>query len=202
MVLRISVLLVCGMAEGIWSIAVFKCKAEKTREVLVGIYDFAKDLEGLRDLHFIVRDRIEDQVIFSFRFLEEQKVKDVVNSKIAFKLGNLLAEDMFVIDPPADHPLYRYVAWPLKETEEKRGSDKFSLFCSFLSQMSRSVVEMAKNQYFNSAERVELAHVFSWMLGCTEYGLLSPHGMEVGYFDRMEDKYHTFLKQDFQPLKE
>ena len=56
---------------------------------------------------------------------------------------------------------------------------------------------MIENNYFASNERVELAHVMSWMLGSTEYGLLSTSGMEIGYYDRLGDKYCSYLRQDF-----
>lgn len=64
--------------------------------------------------------------------------------------------------------------------------------------MSALVVEMVEKDYFSSSERVELSHAVSWMLGCTEYGLLRTSGMEVGYYDRLEDKYCSYLRQDFQ----
>ena len=35
------------------------------------------------------------------------------------------------------------------------------------------------------------------MLGCTEYGLLSSLGMEIGYYDRIEDKYCSYLKERY-----
>jgi hypothetical protein len=35
------------------------------------------------------------------------------------------------------------------------------------------------------------------MLGCTEYGLISPTHWEVGYYDRVEDKASPYLKQNF-----
>jgi len=63
--------------------------------------------------------------------------------------------------------------------------------------MSAIVIELIENEYFASSERVELAHVVSWMFGCTEYGLLSTTGMEVGYYDRLNDKYCSYLRQNF-----
>lgn len=59
------------------------------------------------------------------------------------------------------------------------------------------IVQLIENEYFASNERVELAHVISWMLGCTEYRLLSASGMEIGYYDRLEDKYCSYLRQGF-----
>jgi hypothetical protein len=60
------------------------------------------------------------------------------------------------------------------------------------------VVQMIENNYFASNERVELSHVTSWILGCTEYGILRTSGMEVGYYDRLDDKYCSYLRQEFQ----
>ena len=77
------------------------------------------------------------------------------------------------------------------------GQSKFNLFIDFLKNMSAIVVQLIENDYFVSNERVELAHVMSWMLGCTEYGLLSASGMEIGYYDRLDDKYCRYLRQEF-----
>jgi hypothetical protein len=56
---------------------------------------------------------------------------------------------------------------------------------------------MARKGYSSSTEKVEIAHVTSWMLGFTEYGKLSTAHMEVGYYDRIEDKCHKYLQQEF-----
>jgi len=71
------------------------------------------------------------------------------------------------------------------------------MFCTFLSKLSDIVVDMAEKGYFDSAERVEIAHVMSWMLSCTEYASLTTRRMEVGYYDRIEDRCHSYLKQSF-----
>jgi hypothetical protein len=60
---------------------------------------------------------------------------------------------------------------------------------------------MIRENYFNSAERVEMAHLASWMLGCTEYGLMSPAHWEVGYYDRLRFKACPYIKQDFSKTK-
>jgi hypothetical protein len=91
----------------------------------------------------------------------------------------------------------KYVAWSPEQRMSKSGLDKFPEFCSILSKMSGLVIEMLKNDYFGSNERVEIAHVMSWMLGCTEYGKMSPTHWELGYYDRIEDKYCQYLRQDF-----
>jgi len=180
-----------------WTVTVFKCKAENVESVLVDFYSFAKDLEGVRDLHFLIRDRLDDDVVFSFRFLVETKDKEVIKSKIAYRLRSYKPKIRFAIDPSKRSPLGKYVAWSSEKRIEKDGQRKFARFCKFLSQMSRLVVEMARKKYFDSAERVEIAHVMSWMLGCTEYGLLSAKHMEVGYYDRIKDKSHPYLRKSF-----
>lgn len=60
------------------------------------------------------------------------------------------------------------------------GQSKFNWFIDLLKNLSALVVQLIENDYFALDERVELAHVMSWMFGCTEYGLLSSMGMEVG----------------------
>jgi len=185
-----------------WSVIVFKCKSERAKDVLINLYGFVEGLEGVKDLHFLIRDRVDDEVVFSFRILGEQKEKEIINSKVSFKLRSLMPEEDFVIDPDPGHSLYKYVAWPWREAINERGSEKFTAFCSFLSQLSKIVVNMAKEDYFDSEERVEIAHVMSWMLGCTEYGRLSTKEVQVGYYDRIRDKYHTYLEQQFLEPKE
>jgi hypothetical protein len=70
------------MADDDWCVAVFRCKPADVRRVLVSFYGFVKDLEGVRSLHFIIRDRQEDDVVFSFRVLVDSKDKQIVKSKI------------------------------------------------------------------------------------------------------------------------
>jgi hypothetical protein len=77
------------------------------------------------------------------------------------------------------------------------GQDKFNQFIDLLKNLSAIVVQMIENDYFASNERVELAHFMSWMLGCTEYILLRSSGMEIGYYDRLGDKYCSYLRQGF-----
>lgn len=186
------------MADLDWCVAVFKCKWDRAKDVLVDFYIFVDGMFGVKDLHFLIRDHVGEEVVFSFRLLVEDGQMEVVKSKIRYSLGRLVSEGSFSINPRRGSPLCEYAAWHPDERIVKFGEEKFSLFCRFLSQFSRAVIEMAKNGYFNSEERIELAHVTSWMLGCTEYGLLSTEAMQVGYYDRIEDKYHTYLKQGFR----
>ena len=185
-----------------WCVAVFKCRPASVKEVLVEVYRFADDLKGVRSLHFLIRDRVEDEVVFSFRLMVEPKLKEIVKSKLAYKLGTLLSEEKFAIDPAVGNSLEQYVTWlPDKRIADFRQA-KFNLFIDLLKNLSAIVVQLIENNYFASHERVELAHLMSWMLGCTEYGLLSTSGMEIGYYDRLDDKYCSYLRQDFPKSKE
>lgn len=185
------------ITTGDWCVAVFKCKSSAAEFVLVEFYNFVKDLEGVGDLHFIIRDRVEDEVVFSFRVLIDPKYKKIIESKIAYKLRAAVSEDKFAINPRAEHPLAKYVAWSSNDRIAKYGAEKFQVFSGLLSQLSRIVIDMAEKKYFDTSERVELAHVMSWMLGCTEYGLLSKKHMEIGYFDRITDRPHVYLREAF-----
>jgi len=178
-----------------WCVAVFKCKSERVKSALVDFYDFVTGLQGVKNFHFLIRDRAGDDVVFSFRVLAEDQHMKVVKSKLHYRLTVLMPEEKFAIDPDEDHLLHKYVAWSAKGGIEKYGRERFDIFCSFLSQVSNIVVNMAKKGYFSSAERVEMAHVISWMLGCTEYGLLTLKRMEVGYFDRIDNRKIPYLMQ-------
>lgn len=179
-----------------WCVAVFKCTAESIRNVLLEFYSFMKDVEGVKSLHFLIRDRVRSEVVVCLRVLTEQKSKEIIKSKMRFKLGGLVP-DKFAVDPDSRDPLKKYVAWNVEERTSEVGAEKFSEFCDLLSKMSDLVIQMVKNDYFKSDERAEIAHIMSWMLGCTEYGLMSPNHWEVGYYDRIEDKRCPFLKQSF-----
>jgi hypothetical protein len=167
------------------------------KDVLVGVYRFADALKGVHSLHFLVRDRVEGEVVFSFRVMVDPKLKETIKSKLASKLGTLLSEDYYAIDPSAGNSLAKYVAWMPEKRIADYGQTKFNQFIDLLKNLSAIVVQLIENDYFASNERVELAHFMSWMLGCTEYGLLSTSGMEVGYYDRLNDKYCSYLRQDF-----
>jgi len=184
------------MTSGRWCVAVFKCTQENIRNVLLDFYGFMKDLEGLESLHFLIRDRVKSEIIVSFRVLATEKMREIARSKMDHKL-NELVPDKFAVDPDTKHPLNKYVAWGNGQRISKSGVDKFPEFCDLLSKISGLVIDMLKNDYFDSTERVEIAHVMSWMLGCAEYGKLSPVHMEVGYYDRIEDKYCQYLREDF-----
>jgi hypothetical protein len=180
-----------------WCVAVFKCSPDVVKNVLVEFYRFADELKGVRSLHFLIRDRVEDEVVFSFRVMVDPKFKGIIKSKLAIKLGTLLSEDKFVIDPASGNSFKQYVAWLPEKRIADCGQIKFNQFIDLLKSMSAIVVQLIENDYFASNERIEVAHVISWMLGCTEYGMLRTSGMEVGYYDRLEDKYCSYLRQEF-----
>jgi len=185
-----------------WCVAVFKCSPNSVKKVLVEVYRFADGLKGVRSLHFLIRDRVEDEVVFSFRVMVEPKFKEMIKTNLACKLGTLLSEDKYVVDPVAGNCFEQYVAWLPDKRIADFGQNKFNQFIDLLKNMSAIVVQLIENDYFASNERVELAHVMSWMLGCTEYGLLSSRGMEIGYYDRLDDKYCSYLRQDFPKSNE
>jgi hypothetical protein len=181
-----------------WRVAVFKCKPEQVREVLVGLYRFCSDLEGVKSLHFLSKDHVDGEVVFSFRIRVETRLRRVVKSKLAYKLGELLGEDKYAVDPTAGAPLEQYVDWSPAKRIEEFGAAKFDEFTGFLGKLSAMVVELFDKGYSGSAERVELSYLISGMLCCTEYGSLTPTGMDIGYYDRVTNNYRPYLRQDFQ----
>ena len=67
------------------------------------------------------------------------------------------------------------------------GEKKFCQFVDLLKSLSAIVVDMVElKTILLPANALSSAHAVSWMLGCTEYGLLSSSGMEIGYYDRLE----------------
>jgi hypothetical protein len=114
----------------------------------------------------------------------------------------LLSEDKYVVDPAVGNCFEQYVAWLPDKRIVDFGQSKFNLYIDLLKNMSATIVQLIENDYFALKERVELAHVMSWMLGCTEYGLLSPSGMEVRVYDRLDNKYCSYLRQDFPKSSE
>ncbi|MDQ1280818.1 MAG: hypothetical protein QG670_2081 [Thermoproteota archaeon] len=185
------------MSSNDWSVVVLKAESDKVAKTFVDFYRFVEDLIGVKDMHFLIRGRVDDDIFLSFRILLESKEKDDLENIIALRLEKSMPENAFAINPDLEQPFYRYVSWPWRDTINRRGLDKFTLYCSFLSKLSRMVVEMAEKDYFNPEERVEMIHVASWMLGCTEYGQLSVEGWEIGYCDHITNKNFTYQKQVF-----
>ena len=56
-----------------WYVAVFKCSPDYVKNILVEVYRFVDNLKGVRSLHFLIRDRVEDEVVLSFRVMVEPK---------------------------------------------------------------------------------------------------------------------------------
>ena len=185
-----------------WIVAVFKCDYSTAKNFIVEFYRFVDDLKGVLSLHFLIRDRVEDEVVFSFRVMVSPRFKEIIKNKLAYKLSTFLKADKFAVDPPATSYLGQYVAWAPEKRISDLGQDKFTEFIDVLKSLSTIAVQMIESDYFASSKRVELSHVMSWMLGCAEYGLLSTSGMEVGYYDRLEEKYWSYLRQDFANARE
>ena len=179
-----------------WSVTIVKCKAERAQEFLVKIYRFIEGVEGVKDLHFLIRDSVDKDVIFSFRVLTDQESYKAIRKGITSMLRTLMPKTHFAINPESKHPFCKYVSRSAMERIANDGAEKSNMLCSLLNQLSRVVVEMAENNYYSSNERVETAHVMSWMLGLTEYGVLTTKQMEVGYYDRISDKYSAYLRSD------
>jgi hypothetical protein len=77
-------------------------------------------------LHFLLRDRVEDEVVVSFRVMVEPKFKEIVKTKLACKLGTLLSVDEYAIDPAAGNSLEKYVAWLPEQRITDYGQSKFN----------------------------------------------------------------------------
>lgn len=109
---------VISLIENAWLVTVFKYDYSNAKEILIDLYNFAKDLEEVKDLFSIIRYRVEDEVVFSFRFMIEE---ENTFSQIQFKLKNLIPEENFMLNLIPDNPLYKYEACPQKKTLKKLG---------------------------------------------------------------------------------
>jgi hypothetical protein len=178
-----------------WSVIVVKTQPAHVRETVVRVYRFLEDLIGVAAIHFVVRDRMQDGVLVSFRLRLESADADATKAAIRRELVHETIVD-FAIDPSTSHPLHKFGAWPWQATVQQRGAEKFAQFSEYLSQFSRIVVDMAEHDDFASSERAEMAHVVAWMLGLTECGVLRVKGMkgvDIGYYDRIENTTHPYL---------
>jgi hypothetical protein len=52
-----------------WIVTVVKLNAQNIKNVSIDFYDFVSDLPETENLHFIIIDRLDDEVVFSFRVL-------------------------------------------------------------------------------------------------------------------------------------
>jgi hypothetical protein len=94
---------------------------------------------------FWVRDRVEDEVVFSFRVMVEPKYKEMVKTNLSCKLGALLSVDKFAVDPAVGNSLEKYVAWLPNKRIADFGESKFNLFIDLLKNLSVTVVQMIEN---------------------------------------------------------
>ena len=53
----------------VWCVAVFRCEPRSVTKCLVEFYDFVKDIDGVKSVHFLIRDRVGKEVVFSFECL-------------------------------------------------------------------------------------------------------------------------------------
>jgi hypothetical protein len=127
----------------------------------------------------------------------EPKLKDIIISKSAVKLSTLFGADKFAIDPPVESDLGQYISWCPEKKLAQMGQARFTSFIDLLKNLSALVVDAVENNYYASSERIKIAHIFSSMPGCTEYGMLRTTGMEIGFYDRLEDKYCSYIRQTF-----
>jgi hypothetical protein len=181
-----------------WCVAVFALKPEQIKNDLPYFYNFINNTDGVKNTHFLTKDRINDKVVFSFRVMIDLKLKRIIKSKIVYKLKNMIPSEDFAVEPNFDSPLHKFVEWEPEKRIAEIGLKKFMDLVAFLSRTSKFAVDMIENDFFASNERVQLVQAMAGVLGCTEYGKLSSKAMELGYYDRIDDKYCTHLKEEYQ----
>ena len=81
------------MSSNDWIVVVIKLTSDKARDMLVDFYRYAEDLIGVKDVHFVIRDRVDEEVVFSFRILVESQEQMKLEERVAFKLGGKLPDD-------------------------------------------------------------------------------------------------------------
>lgn len=114
-----------------WIVAVFKCKSSDIKKLLVEFYRFVDDLKEVQSLHFLIRDRIDDEVVFSFRIMVDHKSKETAKTKVTNKLSSLLRIDKFAVNPNSENRLAKYVAWVPENRLSDCGKNKFCQFIMF-----------------------------------------------------------------------
>lgn len=87
----------------------------------------------------MVADRIDGEIVFSFRVMVEPKLKEIIKSKSAFILNTLVGADRFGIDPESD--LRQYVSWFPEKKLAHVGPARFTSFIDFLKNLSALVVD-------------------------------------------------------------
>ena len=94
-----------------WSVVVVKCPSEQTQKMLVDFYRYVEYIVGVNSLHFLIHDRVDDEVVLSFRILIDSTEKRRIDEVVALKLQNSFPKGKFALNPEPKHPLYTYVAW-------------------------------------------------------------------------------------------
>lgn len=107
----------------VWCVAVFKCEPKSVTKCLVEFYDFVKDIEDVKSLHFLIRDRVGKEVVFSFRVLMDGEKKKAVESKMLYKLRTLISDGKFAIDPDEKSNFRKFVAWEPEEMIDRSNDE-------------------------------------------------------------------------------
>ena len=94
----------------------------------------------------MITDRVGDEVVFSFRLLVEPKFKEIVENKLAFKLGTLLSENKYAVEPAAGDGLGKFIA-SLPERKIGQGQVAYDNFLDVLKKMSDVVVDMVEKDF-------------------------------------------------------
>ena len=147
-----------------WIVAVFKCNAPEV-QIISQFYRFVDALKGVQSLHFLIRDRVEDQVAVSFRIMVDSKQKDIIKSKAVYKVGTLLPADKS-IDPTSESELGKYAAWYPEKRIADFGQVKFNQFIDILKNMSSTIIVIIENNYF--ASRMNELSLHTPFFGCLD----------------------------------
>ena len=111
---------------------------------------FRRRLVGVKSVHFLVRDRMDDETPFSFKGMVDPQQKRLIKRKMTYELGTYFQGDRFAIDPASDSPLHGYAAWDLEKRIVAQGLKKVEVFTDFLCAISRLLVEKVEKEYFAS----------------------------------------------------
>ena len=65
-----------------WCVSVFKIKPETIKNTVTELYHFTESLDGVISLHFMIKDRLDEEVVFSFRVLIEPDKVKIIRSKM------------------------------------------------------------------------------------------------------------------------
>ena len=82
-------------------------------------------------------DRVDEEVVLSFRVMVEPKKKSLVKNKLDYKLGTLLSAGKFVVEPTPEDPLQMYVGWEPEKKIAQCGLERFDYLVDFLCSISK-----------------------------------------------------------------